>query len=341
MHICAGLAVIADGLQSEEVLACLDRESLLHPAEDGSSAGLSLKTYMLLKAIITLIQPDTSELSVDMQEFSSVRSLVADEEGFKKVLQEEAAFKGIEPAAKLLLPLWEWYTEGCGGSDQLRRLFSWAVVAVSVGPLLEASIALGPAYELLRSAIARIDAEDAKKDDGKGKKKAVAEAWREVKKVLQHDVEPWWWLRLVGCSDPEHYYRVHKLDTDPAQPAAAATPAMKPATPAPEDGHAMEGDVAAAEGGAEGGAPAETDGAEGNVSSPQGAASNGDYGFEDSPKATDEKQMPAAAADESFDFENSAAGSPMGADGLPAPADAAAEEGDNADEFEASADATS
>jgi hypothetical protein len=53
---------------------------------------------------------------------------------------------------------------------------------------------------------------------------AEAAAWKKVRQALYRPEEPWWWLRLIGCKDPQGFYTRHGLAPEGAAKGAAAEP---------------------------------------------------------------------------------------------------------------------
>jgi hypothetical protein len=114
----------------------------------------------------------------------------------------------LQSAETALLKLWPVY-QTCGfhlqHSEDVRHrvLFTWGSLATSLVPLLPAARALGPVHTAVKKACEKMKdlSADMSLED-------VEEAtWARVRAELHRPEEPWWWLRVIGCQDPQSVYK--------------------------------------------------------------------------------------------------------------------------------------
>jgi hypothetical protein len=127
---------------------------------------------------------------------------------------QDGSVAQLRSAETALLGLWGTFRTGTFHSlhshdERHRTLFAWASLAVSMAPLLEAAAALAPAHKAVKAAaddMKRQATETSVPDSEEIAWQKVREALRDVNSGKPTPGEPWLWLRLVGCKDPEAYY---------------------------------------------------------------------------------------------------------------------------------------
>jgi len=181
------LSSIARGLGAHQV-----EELVRAPAPD-------IDAQRLLAAVVWVVDPTcSSEASWEQ----SCQLLLTDGSGeaFTERLVAWDPLKSavswrLARARELLLVIWGWVANGCGGVAALATLFSWTSLVVTMAPLAEQAQRLQPVNVVVNNGISRVQrAPPEKKQD------ASAKAWTNVLFVIdspEKSQEDWWWLKLI------------------------------------------------------------------------------------------------------------------------------------------------
>eukprot|EP00931_Biecheleriopsis_adriatica_P004959 TRINITY_DN10653_c0_g1_i1.p1 TRINITY_DN10653_c0_g1~~TRINITY_DN10653_c0_g1_i1.p1 ORF type:complete len:952 (-),score=294.24 TRINITY_DN10653_c0_g1_i1:51-2780(-) len=162
----------------------------------------------------------------------SLQSIMLKQAALELLPNSKAEFtvSGVGPKQTrcTVLALLSWYChDGCDGSSSDEVLYSFLALAAALAPFLPVISDLAPARALL---VPMKDSSD---------EAAASACLEKVQQALANGrpEEPWWWLRLVGCEDPEAFYKDYGFSAakTPIEHSAAAPSTnaeARPVTPA-------------------------------------------------------------------------------------------------------------
>jgi len=107
-------------------------------------------------------------------------------------LVKDASSARLSRAREVLLEIWGWVADGCGGNHTLCVLFAWVSLAVALRPVVEISQRLLPVHRAVKKGIAR-----SARSEPKQSTFVTAKAWTTALFLLDGPGEEWWWLQLI------------------------------------------------------------------------------------------------------------------------------------------------
>jgi len=106
----------------------------------------------------------------------------------------DSRLPGLTHANEVLLGMWSWVADGCGGSRTLGTLFAWVSLVVALWPMAEMAQRLAPVHKAVKQGIAKSDRAPV---EGNAQILAKAKAWTTALFLLDGPGQHWWWLQLI------------------------------------------------------------------------------------------------------------------------------------------------
>jgi len=183
------------GRALSSIAGLLVAEELQTPLRVLAGASPPVELVRLVAAAIWVVTPDCQRDSG----WVDVRTALQSGEAFVQSLVNwlplrDADLTRLARAHQLLLEVWDWVADGCGGFKAYGALFAWVSLAVGLSPLLDKAQRLAPLHTAVKQSINRIDR-------AAPEKRALVQdkAWTSALFLFDGagDKEAWWWLSLI------------------------------------------------------------------------------------------------------------------------------------------------